>query len=164
MAAFRMFGAARQWAQDALLLRMENIEIAEVKGGGGKSGAWRAVFVSPQSGRQREFSYAVVESREISVKEGVFAQLPVAYVANSQLKPFLMAALKVDWTKAYEIAAKESADYIKKHPDSPVQFELSFTGQTPNVAWRVAWGQSVGRSGNSIYVDASTGFILRKSQ
>ena len=164
MAAFRMYGMARQWADDALLLRMENFDIPEVKGGAGKSGAWRAMFVSPQMGKQREFSYAVVESKEVNLKEGVFAQLPMPYQANPQLRAFLMAALKVDSTKAYEIAVKESAEYIKKHPDLPVQFELSFTGQTPNVAWRVVWGPSVSRSDYSIYVDASTGYFMRRSR
>jgi len=164
MAAFRMFGMARQWAQDALLLRLENFNIPEVQGKSGTAGAWRAVFVSPQLAKQREFSYAVVESREINLKAGVFAQLPEPYQANSQLRPFLMAALKVDSPKAYEIAVKESAEYIKKHPDVPVQFELSLTGQTPSPAWRVIWGPSVGRSDYSIYVDASTGLFMRRSR
>jgi hypothetical protein len=74
-----------------------------------------------------------------------------------------MAALKVDSPKAYEVAAKEGAEYIRKHPGVPVQFELSLTGQTPSPAWRVAWGQSVGRSEYSIYVDASTGLFMRRS-
>jgi hypothetical protein len=80
------------------------------------------------------------------------------------LKPFLIAALKVDSTAAYDAALKESAEYVKQHPDTPVQFELSFTSQTPNAAWRVVWGQSVGRSDYSIYVDASTGMFMRRSR
>lgn len=164
VAAFRMYGMARQWAQDALLLRMENVNVPEVKGEPGTAGAWRAVFVSQQQGKQREFSYSVKEFREISLKEGVFAQLPAPYQANSQLKPFLMAALKVDSPKAYEVAVKESEEYIRKNPDKPVQFELSFTGQTPNAAWRVVWGPSVSRSDYSIYVDASTGMFMRRSR
>lgn len=164
MAAFRMFGMARQWAQDALLLRMENFEIPEVPGGKGRSGAWRAVFVSPQLGKQREYSFAVTESKAINLRSGVFAQQPAAYSPNPQLKPFLIAALKVDSTAAYEAAVKESAEYIKKNPDTPVQFELSFTSQTPNAAWRVVWGQSVSRSDYSIYIDASTGMFMRRSR
>jgi hypothetical protein len=164
MAAFRMYGMARQWAQDALLLKMENFDIPEVEGGGGKSGAWRAIFVSPQLGKQREFSFAVAESKEINLRSGVFAQQPADYVASQQLKPFLIAALKVDSTKAYELAVNESAEYIRKHPNTPVQFELSFTSQTPNAAWRVVWGPSVSRSDYSIYIDASTGLFMRRSR
>jgi hypothetical protein len=164
MAAFRMYGMARQWALDAMLLRMENAEIAEIKGGEGKSGAWRAIFVSHQLGQQREYSYAVVESKSNNLKEGVFAQQPSAYQSNPQARPFLMAALKIESTAAYETAVKESADYIQKHPDTPVQFELSWTGQTPNVAWRVVWGPSVSRSDYSIFVDASLGYFARRSR
>jgi hypothetical protein len=164
VAAFRMYGVARQWAQDALLLRMESFAIPEVPSEGGKSGAWRAIFVSPQIGGQREYSYSVVESKEINLRSGVFAQQPGTYTASPQLKPFLMAALRVDSTVAYETAVKESAEYIKKNPDKPVQFELSFTPQTPNAAWRVVWGQSIGTSDYSIYIDASTGFFMRRSR
>ena len=162
MAAFRMYGVARQWAQDALLLRMESVEIPEVKGGSGKAGAWRAVWVSPQTRRQREYSYSVVESSANYLKEGVFAQQPADWQQNPQAKPFLMAALQVDSTAAYQTAIKESADYIAKHPDMPVQFELSWTGQTSNAAWRVVWGPSIGRSDYSIFVDASTGLFVRR--
>lgn len=164
MAAFRMYGMARQWAQDVLLLRLENYEIPEVPGGAGKAGAWRAIFVSPQLGKQRESSYAAVASKSINLREGVFAQLPTPYQPNSQIKPFLIAALKVDSTAAYETALKESADYVAKHPGSAVQFELAFTSQTPNAAWRVIWGPSVSRSNYSIYVDASTGMFMRRSR
>lgn len=164
LAAFRMYGMARQWAQDVLLLRMENFDIPEVKGGGGKSGAWRAIFVSPQLGKQREFTFAAAESKEVNLRSGVFAQQPADYVANRQLMPFLIAALKIDSTKAYELAVKESSEYVKQHPDSPVQFELSFTSQTPNAAWRVVWGPSVSRSNYSIYIDATTGLFMRRSR
>ncbi len=163
-AAFRMYGMARQWAQDAQLLRMENFHIDEVKGEAGTAGAWRAVFVSPQLGRQREFSYAAAESKGINLKAGVFAQTPADYVASPQLRPVPMAALKIDSTKAYEVAAKESAEYMKQHPGAPVQFELSCTERTPNVSWRVVWGPSIGRSDYSVYVDASTGIYMGRSR
>ncbi|MBI4890678.1 MAG: hypothetical protein HY821_08635 [Acidobacteria bacterium] len=163
-AAFRMYGMARQWAQDVQMLRMENFNIDEVKGAEGTAGAWRAVFVSRQLGKQREFSFAAAESRAINLKAGVFAQTPVDYVGSPQLKPFPMAALKIDSTKAYEVAVKESAEYIKKHPGTPVQFELSFTDRTPNTAWRVVWGPSIGRSDYSVFVDASTAFYMGRSR
>lgn len=164
MAAFRMYGMARGWAQDVLLLRMENLEIPEVKGGEGKSGAWRAVFVSPSLRQQREYTYGVVASKSMNLHADVFAWQPTSYAPSPQLRPFLMAALKIDSTRAWELAAAESADYIRKHPDTPVQFELSFTGLTPNVAWRVVWGPSVGRSDYSIFIDASTGLFMKRSR
>jgi hypothetical protein len=164
MAAFRMYGMARQWAEDVQMLRMENFNIDEVKGAAGTAGAWRAVFVSRQLGKQREFTYSVVESRQVSLKAGVFAQSPVDYTGGPQLKPFPMAALKVDSTRAYEVAARESAGYIKKHPGAAVQFELSFSERAPNTAWRVVWGPSIGRSDYSVFVDASTGLYMGRSR
>lgn len=164
MAAFRMFSMARRWAPDVLLLRMEDVELPEVSGGAGKAGAWRAIFVSPKLGQQREYTFAAAESKAMNVHADVFAWQPASYTPSPQYKPFLMAALRIDSTRAWELAAKESAEYMRKHPDVPVHFELGFTALTPNVAWRVVWGQSVGRSDYSIFIDASTGFFVRRSR
>ena len=42
----------------------------------------------------------------------------------------------------------------------PVTFLLEFTKRFPNPAWRVIWGESVGTSDFSIFVDATTGEYL----
>lgn len=164
MAAFRMFSMARRWAPDALMLRMEDLEIPEVKGGAGRSGAWRAIFVSPKLGQQREYTFAAQESKSMNVHADVFAWQPASYTPSPQWKPFHMAALRIDSTRAWELAAKESAEYMRKHPDTPVHFELGFTALTANASWRVVWGPSVSRSDYSIFIDASTGFFVRRSR
>ena len=56
---------------------------------------------------------------------------------------------------------KKGADYAKKNPDKTITFLLEQTDRFPNPAWRVVWGETVGSSSYSIFVDATTGEYLR---
>jgi hypothetical protein len=49
---------------------------------------------------------------------------------------------------------------MKKYPDKPISYQLEWTGRYPDPAWRVIWGESVGTSDYSVYVDALTGKYL----
>jgi hypothetical protein len=71
-----------------------------------------------------------------------------------------MAAIKVDSDEAYQTALKKGAEYDKKNPGKPIILLLEANNQFPDPSWRVIWGESVGTSNFSIYVDASTGGYL----
>jgi len=159
-AFFLMYTSARSWMPDAKGLTLTSMAIDQVKPENGKYGAWRAVFVSESRGRARPYTYSVVESPG-NVYKGVFAHHEESYTQRGQNKPFLIAALKTDTDAVLETAMKKAADYAKKFPDKPVTFLLELTPRFPNPAWRVIWGESVGTSNFSIYVDASTGEYLQ---
>lgn len=160
-ALFQMFNMARVWAPDVQVLQLHSIDLPDVKRVRGKAAAWEATFVSPQSGRERSFTYSVVEA-EGNLHKGVFAGPEESWSgAHGSSAPFLIAAAKTDSNEAYETALKKAADYDKKNPDKPIAFLLEKTNQFPNPAWRVIWGESVGTSNFSIFVDASTGTYLQ---
>jgi len=157
----QMFASARAWAPDCQALRVRSIHLPEVKAAPGKAAAWEATFVSQSRGRARTWTYSIIES-EGNLHKGVFAGLEETYMGpRGQARPFLIAALKTDTDKAYEIALKKGADYAKKHPDMTVQYLLESTPRFPNPTWRVIWGESVSTSNFSILVDASTGDYLQ---
>ena len=65
-------------------------------------------------------------------------------------------------------SAKESSKYkkktfLKKNPNLPVHFLLEFTARFTSPVWRVIWGETVGSSKRTIFVDASTGLFLGQS-
>ncbi len=160
-AFYQMYGMARQWAPDVQVLRVRSIPISEVKSAAGASGAWEATFVSQSRGRARSYTCSVVESAG-NLHKGVFAGLEEGWSGpRGQAKPFLVAAVKTDTDKAYEIALKKGADYAKKNPEMPISFILEWTPQFPDPAWRVIWGDSVASSNFSIFVDAVTGEYLQ---
>jgi hypothetical protein len=140
-------------------LSLRSIDLPEVKRERGKAAAWQAYFVSPGSGRARSYSYSVIESVG-NLHKGVFAGLEESgrHGAGS---PFLIAAVKTDSDEVYQTALKKAAEYEKKNPDKPISFQLDKTDRFPNPAWRVIWGESVGTSNFSIFVDASTGLYLQ---
>jgi hypothetical protein len=160
-AFYQMYPSARTWAPDALPLQLKSIQLQAVKATPGKAGAWQCVFVSPGRGRQRLYTWSALES-EGNLHKGVFAGLEDSYTASRQAQPFLIAAIKTDSDEAYDTAAKKSADYIKRNPDKPINFILEQTPRYPDLAWRVIWGESVGTSDYSVYVDATTGVFLEK--
>ena len=75
----------------------------------------------------------------------------------------MIQALKVDSDAAYETAVKKgkkAAEYMKLNPDKGVVFLLEQTTKFPDLTWRVIWGESVGTSNYSVFVDATTGEYL----
>ncbi len=157
---YRMYGMARQWAPDALVLRARSIRLSEVKSEGGKSGAWEATFVSATRGKAKTFTDSVVEAQG-NLHEGVFGGLEEGYSPSSQMRPFPINVATVDSEKAYETALKKSADYAKKNPNMPISFLLELTPGRNNPTWRVVWGESVATSGYSVVVDANTGEVVQ---
>ena len=158
-ALYHMFNAARGWSADVQVLSLRSIDLPEVKRERGKAAAWQAYFVSPGSGRARSYTYSVIESAG-NLHKGVFAGLEESG-PHGGTTPFLIAAVKTDTDEVYQTALKKAADYEKKNPDKPISFQLDKTDRFPNPAWRVIWGESVGTSNFSIFVDASTGTYLQ---
>jgi hypothetical protein len=162
-AFFRMYTTARAWAGDIAPLRMTSINLPEVPRQPGKAAAWQATFVSPSKGRAKSYTYSAIEA-EGNLHKGVFALQEEGWSGpRGPAKPFLIQALKVDTTAAYETAIKKgnkAAEYIKANPDKTVTFLLEQTSRHPNLTWRVIWGESVGASNYSVFVDATTGEYL----
>jgi len=94
-----------------------------------------------------------------TLHKGVFS---VAEDAFSPAKgtPFLIEGVKVDTDKAYETALTKAADYEKKSPGKPITLILELTPRHPDPTWRVIWGESVGSSNFSVFIDATTGEFL----
>ena len=153
-----MYPQARRWATDAQPLELRSINLAEVPAPKGKAGAWQAIFVSASRNKSRTYTYSAVEAGG-NLHEGVFGNIEEEMPAQSST-PFEMSAIRIDSDQAYDIAAKKSQEYIQKNPNQPISFVLEQTKRLPDVTWRVIWGQSVGTSEYSVFVDATTGAIL----
>jgi hypothetical protein len=156
----RVYPQARAWALDATPVSVRSVRLS-TKPEKGKADAWESVFVSPSSGKSKTFTYSVVEA-EGNLHQGVFAGIEEDY-SRSSVIPFPLAAIRFDSDQAFDAAAEKSADYIKKNPDKRISYMLEQTRKFPDVTWRVIWGESVGSSNYSVYVDASTGKYLEKA-
>jgi hypothetical protein len=157
----QMYPAARAWAPDAQPLHVTSIRLSDVKADKGKSGAWLCLFVSPSRSRVKTYTWSAVEA-EGNLHKGVFAGQEESYSPSRQMLPFLTAAIKVDSDEAYGTAIGKSEEYLKKNPNKPVNFVLEQTPRHPDLTWRIFWGETVGTSDYSVYVDATTGQFLER--
>ena len=156
----QMYIAARGWAADIQPIKVTSILLADVKAEPGRAAAWQAMFVSASLSKGKSYTYSVVESED-NLHKGVFAGLDQSWSGPSgTTKPFLMASVKVDSDEAYATALKKGAEYDEKNPGKPITFLLEANSKFPDTSWRVIWGESVGTSNFSIFVDASTGQYL----
>lgn len=158
----RIYPQARGWATDVQPLRVRSLQLAQLKPGPGKAGAWEVTFVSPSKASSRTYTFSSIEA-EGNLHEGVFAAPIESYSGRGPAVPFLLAALQTDSEKAYEIAAEKSQDYIKKHPDMPISYLLEQTNRFPELTWRVIWGASASTSDYSVFVDATSGKFIEKA-
>ncbi len=156
-ALYAMYGKARMWAPDIKLLRFSSIDIAQVKSQPGKAPAWQAIFVSESLQLKRAYTYSVIDA-STTLREGTFPDSPNSWTNDN--RGVLMAAIRTDSDKAWEVALKHGADYAKKNPDMPISYTLEMGRQISEPMWRVIWGESATSSALSILVDASTGAYL----
>jgi hypothetical protein len=105
-----------------------------------------------------------VEEQEGNLHKGVFSQGGAeAWSGSSGVDtPFDIRAVSVDSDAAYKTAVEKAQDYDKQHPGMPISFQLEKISKYTTPVWRVIWGESVGTSSFSIYVDASLGKFLEK--
>lgn len=164
-ALYRMYGMARQWAPDVQVLQLLSMHIAEFpQEVPGKAAAWQAIFVSPSKARSKSYTFCIVESSG-NLHKGPFAGLDEAWSGpHGVATPFPVIAVKKDSDDAYKTAMSEpksrAADYDKKNPGKPITIVLEKTPKFPDPAWRILWGESVGTSSFSVFVDASVGSFL----
>jgi len=157
----RMYPQARVWAADAQPLQLRSINLKDVKSEGGKAGAWQVVFVSMSLAKSKTYTYSAIEGENLH--EGVFGAVEESWSGTTgQTAPFPVAAIKTDSDQAYDVAVKNSKEYLKKNPTKPFFFLLEQNKRFPDLTWRVIWGDSVGTSDYSIFVDASLGTFLER--
>ncbi len=157
---YRMYQVARSWAADAQVLKMNSIHVTDLPDVHGKAGAWQATFVSESRNEARVYTYSVIET-EPNLHQGVFPAQPESWTGpGRENKPFLIAAVKIDTDAAYKTALKNAGAAAKQNEKQTISFLLEKLPKFTNPTWRVIWGESVGTSGLSVYVDASTGEYL----
>jgi hypothetical protein len=160
---FQMYQVARaKFSTDAQVLKLNSIRVPEVPAAPGKAGAWQATFVSASLGKSRTYTYSVVEEGD-NLHKGVFPTGDGDWSGRSGVNTaFELRDVMVDSDAAYKTALEKAGDYDPKHPGTPISFLLERTNRYPVPAWRVIWGESIGTSSYSIYVDAVQGHFLEK--
>jgi hypothetical protein len=162
-ALFKMYQVARTWSADVLIMKMNSIPLTDVPDvPRGKAAAWQATFTSASRSQLRSYTYSIIEAPG-NLHKGVFAGQEEGWSgSHGSSNLFLMAAIKIDTDAAYQTALAKADDYEKKSPGKPINFLLERIAKYPDPVWRVIWGESVGTSNFSVYIDATTGDFQEK--
>jgi hypothetical protein len=156
---YKMFQLARAWAPDAQVLKLESVHLTEVPEVPDKAAEWQATFVSASLGAAKSYTWSAVDV-EPTLHQGTFPGSEEPYSAKPGSSPFPIAAVKIDTDAALAKAKTEVAEYAKKNPTMAITWVLEKTDRFSDPAWRVIWGESLGVSGDSVYIDATTGAYL----
>jgi hypothetical protein len=161
-ALFKMYQVARTWDPRALVLKLESAHLPEIPEVPGKAGMWDATFTSPDQGRSHTYTFSLIDQLP-NLHKGVFQVADEVFSGKKGVtQPFLIAAVKTDTDAAYETAKSQpkAIEYDKKFPGKMITLLLEKNDRFPEPVWRIIWGESVGTSNFSVFVDASTGGFL----
>lgn len=155
-----MYTAAHSWAPDVVLLSLTAKEVAGFKNEAGKAALWEGAFASPSLREYRVYTYSIADVPPDLFK-GVVAGLerPWGGITRDAM-PVDLSEFTVDSDAAYQAAAGDAADWLRKNPGKPLSsFAIGDTYKFPGPVWYLMWGNK--SSGYAALVDASTGKVLK---
>jgi hypothetical protein len=157
-----MYTAAHAWSSDVALLRITANELPGFKNTAGHAAQWAAVFASSSLRQYRIFTYSIATIPPDTFK-GVSAGLAMPWAgATRDAMPVDLGEFNVDSDAAYQAAAADAAEWLKKNPDKPLStFTIGDTYRFESPVWYVMWGNK--KSGYATYIDASTGKVMKHS-
>ena len=162
IAFHRVFVQAKAWSGDSQLLKISSFNLKNLPSNSGKCAVWQAIFVSRTKRKSRSYTYSVIKAGR-SIRKGMRIGLEESWSGRGRQKPFIHQLFRIDSDKAFFTAREKSETFLKKNPNLPVHFLLESTARFTSPVWRVIWGETVGSSKRTIFVDASTGLFLGQS-
>ena len=157
-----VYKSAMAWSPDVLVTKIAAREVPGFKNGEGKAAMWEVTFASPSKNQMRVDQYAIATSLP-DVHKGATAGLPGAWGGQTRdAMPVQISASTVDSDAAYQAAAADAADWLKKNPGKELtDVELGATAKIPQGFWYFVWGDEKS-GGYREVVDATTGKVLKK--
>ena len=157
-AYWKMYKPMLAWSKDVQLLSMTNKPIPELKGGGGKEGAWEAVFVSASKREARKVVYSEIDSGSDIRKGATMFSTMVWGGPNREFAPFQNSEFGADSDAAYKTASAKADDWLKKNPNEKVNLLLAKAAHYSTPVWVVNWGDK--KSGYIAVVNATSGELV----
>lgn len=160
-----MYTAAVKWAPDAVVLRLTSKDLPGYTNAEGKAAEWDGTFASASLRSYREDSYAIA-SNPPAIYKGLTAGMKMAWGGPTRdMMPIDASNFSVDSDAAYKAAAADPGyvEWQKKNPDKKLtMMQLGKVFKFPVPVWYLVWGDL--KDGYGVYVDASSGKVLKNSK
>jgi hypothetical protein len=161
-AYYPLYKSAFSWSPDALVTKIAAKDVTGFKMDAGKAAVWEVTFASPGKHLLRTDTYSITTVLP-DIHKGSASGLPLPWGGQTRdAMPVEISSSTVDSDAAYQAAAVDAADFLKKNPGKPLtDFELGATAKLPNPFWYIVWGDSKS-GGYVVVVDAVTGKVVKK--
>lgn len=165
----RLYTTSRGWASDTepVSIQSENYKNAGGNpdaplGHDGKSAIWRGLFASAGRQSMKTYMWSGLTGPD-APSPGINPGTEDSWSAgNASTKTFQLYYLKIDTDKALETAQKHGgAALLKKDPNLPVNFNLTWDPRRSMLVWQVIYGKSSNEPDLGVDVDATTNDFIR---
>ncbi len=158
-----LYKSAVAWSPDVVVMKIAAKDVPGFKKDAGKAAMWEVTFASPSKHSMRSDTYAITTVLP-DIHKGAAAgmALPWAGQTRDAMPVEISASSTVDSDAAYQAAAADAADWLKKNPEKPLtDIELGATAKLPQPFWYFVWGDEKS-GGYREVVDATTGKVIKK--
>src|SRR5690348_11786768 len=165
----RLYTTSRGWAPDTqpISLQSQNYKNAGGNpdaplGHDGKSAVWRGLFGSRSRQAMKTYMWSGLTGPD-APSLGITPGSEDSFSPNNTpTTPYELVYLKNDSDQALETAQKHGgAALLKKDPDTPVNFSLTWEPRRQMLSWHVNYGKNSNEPDLSVVVNATTGDFVR---
>lgn len=165
----RLYTTSRGWAGDTepISIQSQNYKNAGGNpdaplGHDGKSAEWRGIFGSRSRQSMKTYMWSGLTGPD-APPAGISPGSEDSFSPNNtSTTPFQLVYLKMDTDQAIETAQKHGgAALLKKDPDMPVNFALSWEPRRSMLVWRVLYGKNSSEPDLSVVVNATSNDFVR---
>ncbi len=161
-AYYPLYKSAFSWSPDVVLMKIAAKDLTGFKKEGGKAAVWEVTFAAPSKHLMRVDTYSIATVLP-DIHKGGTEGLPLQWAGETRdAMPVQISSSTVDSDAAYQAAAADAAEWLKKNPEKPLtDIELGATAKLPDPFWYIVWGDEKS-GGYREVVDATTGKVLKK--
>lgn len=165
----RLYTTSRGWASDTepVSIQSQNYKNAGGNpdaplGHDGKAAIWRALFASAGRHSMKTYMWSGLTGPD-APSPGINPGSEDSWSAgNSSTQTFQLFYLKIDTDKALETAQKHGGEaLLKKDPNLPVNFNLTWDPRRSMLVWQVIYGKSTNEPDLGVDVNATTNDFIR---
>jgi hypothetical protein len=155
-----MYKSAHAWASDLEVIKLTPKDVPGFNNSAGKAAMWEASFGSPSMHKYRVDTYSIATVLP-DIHKGPVDGLQMPWAgATRDAMPVDLSSFNVDSDAAYQAAAADAAEWLKKNPDKKLTaIELGNAYKLQAPVWYIMWGDK--KSGYVAFVDANTGKVLK---
>jgi len=165
----RLYTTSRGWASDTDPVSIQSSNYKNAGGNpnaplgqDGKSAIWRAVFASQARRSMKTYMWSGLTGPDAPAPGLTPGNEDSWNVGNTSTRPFQLMYLKYDSDQALQISEKHGgAALLKKDPNLPVNYALTWEPRRSMLVWHVMYGKSMNDPDLDIVVNATTNDFVR---